>query len=68
MSATLAGVVIEHFGYAVPFYVTAALYATAAGTFWAAFRNVPEQGGGGAAERGGQGPARGRCSGLTWPA
>jgi len=41
-SATLAGTVIDHFGYATPFYVTATLYLTAALTFFAAFRNTPE--------------------------
>jgi MFS family permease len=41
-SATLAGAVIERFGYATPFYMTAALYLTAAVTFFAAFRNTPE--------------------------
>ena len=41
-SATLAGVVIERFGYAVPFYLTAGLYLTAATTFYAAFRGTPE--------------------------
>jgi MFS family permease len=41
-SATLAGVVIQHFGYAVPFYMTAALYATAATTFYFAFRGARE--------------------------
>ncbi|MEO5989108.1 MAG: MFS transporter [Candidatus Eisenbacteria bacterium] len=44
ISATTAGTVIQHFGYAVPFYITAALYATAALTFYAAFRGVKEQG------------------------
>ena len=41
-SATLAGAVIERFGYAAPFYTTATLYLTAALTFYAAFRNTPE--------------------------
>lgn len=41
-SAVAAGTVIERFGYAMPFYVTAALYFTAATTFWAAFRRLPE--------------------------
>jgi predicted MFS family arabinose efflux permease len=41
-SATLAGAVIEHFGYAAPFYITAALYLTAATTFFLAFRGTPE--------------------------
>ena len=44
ISATTAGTVIQRFGYAVPFYITAALYATAALTFFAAFRGVKEQG------------------------
>jgi predicted MFS family arabinose efflux permease len=38
VSATLAGLVIERFGYAVPFYCTAALYACAATTFYLSFR------------------------------
>ncbi len=42
ISAVAAGVVIEHFGYATPFYLTAVLYFIAATTFWLAFRNVPE--------------------------
>jgi MFS family permease len=42
VSATLAGVVIQRFGYAVPFYVTAVLYLTAALWFYRAFRVVPE--------------------------
>ncbi len=42
VSATLAGMVIQRFGYAVPFYLTAALYATAATTFYLAFRGTPE--------------------------
>jgi MFS family permease len=44
VSAMLAGAVIERFGYAMPFYCTAVLYAIAAITFWLAFRNVREQG------------------------
>ncbi len=44
ISASTAGIVIQRFGYAVPFYITAALYATAALTFYAAFRGVKEQG------------------------
>lgn len=40
-SATLAGVVIQHLGYAVPFYITAALYFLAAVTFYAAYRGRP---------------------------
>ena len=42
LSATLAGVVIEHFGYAVPFYITAGLYGVAASTMFFAFRGSPE--------------------------
>ena len=37
-SATLSGVVIQRFGYAVPFYVTATLYAAAAAYFYLSFR------------------------------
>ena len=37
-SATLAGGIIERFGYAVPFYITAALYAVATVYFYLAFR------------------------------
>lgn len=42
VSAVAAGTVIERFGYAMPFYLTAGLYFTAAVTFWLAFRRVPE--------------------------
>src|SRR5215472_1385053 len=42
LSATLAGAVIERFGYAAPFYMTATLYLTAATTFFLAFRHTPE--------------------------
>jgi MFS family permease len=42
MTATLAGLMIERFGYAVPFYCTAVLYATAAISFYLAFRRNPE--------------------------
>lgn len=45
VSATLAGAIIERFGYAVPFYFTAALYLTAALGFYRAFRGRPESGG-----------------------
>lgn len=45
LSTLAAGGVIERFGYAMPFYVTATLYATAATTFWLAFRHMPESGG-----------------------
>jgi MFS family permease len=44
VSATLAGAVIERFGYAVPFYLTAGLYLTAAITFFLAFRGTLETG------------------------
>lgn len=42
LSATLAGAMIPRFGYSVPFYTTAALYATAALSFYVAFRGTPE--------------------------
>ncbi len=42
VSAMFAGTVIERFGYAMPFYITAVLYATGAATFWFAFRGAPE--------------------------
>ncbi len=44
-STVLAGRVIERLGFAMPFYITAALYAIAASTFWLAFRNVRESDG-----------------------
>ncbi|MFN8586274.1 MAG: MFS transporter [Candidatus Eisenbacteria bacterium] len=44
-SALAAGSIIERFGFAMPFYLTAGLYATAAFTFWWSFRNTPEQAG-----------------------
>jgi MFS family permease len=44
LSATMAGTVIERFGYAAPFYMTATLYLTAATTFLLAFRGTPESG------------------------
>jgi predicted MFS family arabinose efflux permease len=43
VSATGSGWVIEHFGFAVPFYLTAALYAAAAAVFWGAFRHLREE-------------------------
>uniref|UniRef100_A0A832MM50 MFS transporter n=1 Tax=Eiseniibacteriota bacterium TaxID=2212470 RepID=A0A832MM50_UNCEI len=49
LSATLSGVVIERFGFAVPFYVTAVLYGAAAITFYRAFRSAPEAAAGEAA-------------------
>ena len=42
VSATLSGLIIQRFGYAVPFYITAVLYATAALTFYFSFRRQPE--------------------------
>ena len=42
VSATLAGLIIQRFGYAVPFYITAVLYGTAATTFFLAFRHRRE--------------------------
>ena len=42
VSATLAGWIIQRFGYAMPFYITAVLYATAATSFYLAFRHQPE--------------------------
>lgn len=44
LSATFAGLVIERFGYSVPFYCTAALYALAATTFYLAFRRMRDPG------------------------
>ena len=41
-SATFAGVLIDHFGYAVPFYVTATLYLMASSWFYFSFRRLPE--------------------------
>jgi MFS family permease len=42
VSATLSGVIIQRLGYAVPFYITATLYAIAALTFYFSFRHQPE--------------------------
>ena len=42
VSATMAGLIIERFGYEMPFYLTAALYLTAAVTFYRAFRGTRE--------------------------
>ena len=42
VSATLSGVIIQRFGYAVPFYITATLYLIAALTFYFSFRGQPE--------------------------
>jgi MFS family permease len=41
-SATLAGLMISKFGYAVPFYVTAVLYGAAALWLYRSFRHTPE--------------------------
>lgn len=41
-SSSLAGLVIQRFGFAMPFYFTAGLYATAAISFYLAFRGAPE--------------------------
>ena len=40
VSATLSGVIIQRFGYDVPFYITATLYAIAATTFYLSFRGM----------------------------
>ena len=45
-SATLSGWIIERAGYAVPFYVTATLYASAASYFYLSFRHLPDRPGG----------------------
>lgn len=42
LSAALAGTMIQQFGYDVPFYVTASLYAAAALYFYGSFRDMPE--------------------------
>lgn len=44
VSSSVAGLVIERFGYSAPFYVTAVLYATAAISFYRAFRTTREPG------------------------
>jgi predicted MFS family arabinose efflux permease len=44
VSATLAGGVIQSFGYAVPFTVTGALYLAATASFWFSFRHMRETG------------------------
>jgi MFS family permease len=41
-SATVSGVVIQRFGYHVPFYITAVLYGIGATVFYLAFRRTPE--------------------------
>lgn len=41
-SSSVAGLVIQRLGYAMPFYVTAVLYATAAISFYLAFRGMKE--------------------------
>lgn len=45
VSSTFAGVLIQHFGYAVPFYCTAVLYAIATTVLYLSFRGYREQGG-----------------------
>ena len=42
-SAAAAGLIIQHLGYDVPFYITAVLYATAAVSFYASFRQRPDR-------------------------
>ena len=42
VSATLSGIIIQRFGYDVPFYITAVLYASAALSFYASFRRHRE--------------------------
>ena len=41
VSAASAGVLIQRWGYALPFYITAVLYATASISFYLSFRNLP---------------------------
>jgi MFS family permease len=41
-SASASGWMMQHLGYDVPYYITAALYATAAVTFYWSFRRLPE--------------------------
>ena len=41
-SSSVAGMIIQNFGFAVPFYLTAGLYATAAISFYLAFRGTAE--------------------------
>jgi MFS family permease len=41
-SATVSGIIIQRFGYHVPFYITAVLYGLAATIFYRAFRGAPE--------------------------
>jgi len=43
VSAGGAGALIARWGYAVPFYMTAALYATASITFYLSFRRFPRR-------------------------
>jgi len=44
VSSSVAGLIIERFGFSMPFYITATLYATAAITFYRAFRGTREPG------------------------
>ena len=45
VSATLSGLLIRRFGYSIPFFITAVLYATAALFFYFSFRHTAERGG-----------------------
>ncbi len=42
-SATLSGLIIERAGFAVPFYITATLYASAAAFCYLSFRHLPDR-------------------------
>ena len=44
VSASLSGTLIQHFGYAVPFSVTGALYLVATLMFWLSFRTIADRG------------------------
>jgi len=44
VSATLAGGVIQNFGYVLPFTVTGALYLAATTSFWFSFRHLRAEG------------------------
>ncbi len=44
LTSTFAGLLIEHFGYAVPFYCTAGFYTIAAASFYLGFRHVRDPG------------------------
>ncbi len=45
VSALVAGVLIQRFGYAMPFFITGALYATAAMVLYLSFRSLPDHAG-----------------------